>query len=116
MSIQHDLDELNKLNIEIQRLQNIIQEYRKQKKLIEDRVKDFLRHQESQGVRYQDQAVLLESRDFRNKKRKTEKINDIASVLQKHGIQKSDTLLKDILEAQRGEASKSDVLRIVKRQ
>lgn len=115
MSIQRDLDELNNLNIEIQRLQNTIREYRKQKKLVEQRVIDFLKHQESQGVRYNDQAVLLESKDYRNKKRKTEKISDIASVLQKHGIQKSDKLLNDILEAQRGQASKNDVLKVVKR-
>jgi hypothetical protein len=116
MSIQRDLDELNSLNIEINRLQQNIREYRKQKKNIEDRIISFLKHQESQGVRYNDQAVLLESKDIRNKKKKTEKINDIASVLQRHGIQKSDKLLNDILEAQRGQASKNDILKVVKRQ
>jgi hypothetical protein len=116
MSIQKDLDELNSLNIEINRLQKTIQEYRKRKKTIEERIISFLKHQESQGVRYQDQAVLLESKDFRNKKKKSERINDIASVLQKYGIQKSDSLLNEILEAQRGQANKNDILKIVKRQ
>jgi hypothetical protein len=116
MSIQRDLDELNSLNIEINRLYQTIRDYRKQKKIIEDRIINFLKHQESQGVRYQDQAVLLESKDVRSKKKKSEKIDDIATVLQKYGIQKSEKLLNDILEAQRGQTNKNDILKVVKRQ
>ncbi len=115
MSIQRDLDELYSLNIEIQRLQQTIREYRKQKSTIEQRVIGFLKNQETHGVRYNDQAVLLENKELRNKKKKTEKISDIASVLQRHGIQKSDKLLNDILEAQRGKSTTNNVLKIVKR-
>jgi hypothetical protein len=115
MSIQRDLDELNSLNIEIQRLQQIIRDYRKQKNILEERVISFLKNQETHGVRYNDKAVLLENKESRNKKKKTEKINDIASVLQRYGIQKSDKLLNDILEAQRGNSTTNNVLKIVKR-
>ena len=50
------------------------------------------------------------------KKKKSEKIDDIAMVLQKYGIQKSEKLLNDILEAQRGQTNKNDILKVVKRQ
>ena len=115
MSIQSDLDELNNLNIEIHRLSNLIRDFRKQKKIIEERVIHFLKTQETQGVRYNDQAVLLESRNVRNKKKKTDKIQDISSVFRKHGIQLSEPLLKDIFEAQRGVPESNDCLKVVKR-
>jgi hypothetical protein len=115
MSIQKDLDELNMINIEVRRLQESLRTFRKQKQVIEERVIQFLKEQETHGVRYNDQAVLLESKAIRNKKRKNDKLNDLTSVLRKHGIQKNDTLLNDILEAQRGHATDNHVLKMVRR-
>lgn len=113
MSIQSDLDELNSINIEINRLQTIIKQYKKQKDSIEQRVITFLKNQETHGVRYNDKAVLLENKEYRNKKKKTEKLNDIASVLNSYGIKRSDKLIKDIIEAQRGKTCTNDKLKIV---
>lgn len=115
MSIQADLDELSNLNIEISRLQDALRLYRNQKKRVEERVIAFLKEQETHGVRYNNQAVLLETKNFRNKKRKADKIQDVAGVLRRHGITNPDSILHDILEAQRGNESANDVLRLVRR-
>jgi hypothetical protein len=115
MSIQSDLDELNNINLEIQRLTHMVREFRKQKKNIEDRIISFLKTQETQGVRYNDQAVLLDHRNIRNKKKKTDKVHDLNSVFQKHGIKISEALLSDIFEAQRGVPSNNECLKVVKR-
>jgi hypothetical protein len=115
MSIQADLDELSNLNIEISRLQDTLRVYRNQKKRVEERVIAFLKEQETHGVRYNNQAVLLETKNFRNKKRKADKIQDLAGVLRRHGITNPDGILRDILEAQRGNESANDVLRLVRR-
>lgn len=115
MSIQKDLDELNMINTEIRRIQETLRTFRKQKEIIEERVIHFLKEQETHGVRYNDQAVLLESKAIRNKKKKADKLNDISMVLRRHGIQKSDTLLNDILEAQRGQPTSNDTLKMVRR-
>lgn len=115
MSIQSDLDELNSINLEIARLQGLIKQYKKQKDSIEQRVIAFLKNQETHGVRYNDKAVLIENREYRNKKKKTEKLNDIASVLQTYGIKKSDRLIQDIIEAQRGKTCMNDKLKIINR-
>jgi hypothetical protein len=42
-------------------------------------------------------------------------LDDISQVLRKHGIQKNEALLNEILEAQRGEPARNDVLRIMRR-
>jgi hypothetical protein len=115
MSVQRDLDELNNINIEIRRLREALKNFRKQKEAIEARVISFLKEQETHGVRYNDHAVLLESKSIRNKKRKMDKLDDISQVLRKHGIQKNEALLNEILEAQRGEPARNDVLRIMRR-
>lgn len=115
MSIQRDLDELNNINLELQRLSGMIREYRKQKKSIEERVISFLKNQETHGVRYNDQAVLLENKNLRSKKKKAEKIDDLSQALRKHNIQLSETLLNDLLEAQRGNPIQNDCLKVVRR-
>jgi hypothetical protein len=115
MSLQHDLDELNNINLEIRRLTNTIREFRKQKKVVEDRVIAFLKNQETQGVRYNDQAVILDNKNIRNKKKKKEKLDEIHSVLNKYGIKSSDTLIQEIMDAQRGSIESNECLKVVRR-
>ena len=115
MSLQHDLDELNNINLEIGRLTHAIREFRKQKKVVEDRVISFLKNQETQGVRYNDKAVILESKNIRNKKKKKEKLDEITSVLNKYGIKGTDNLIEEIMEAQRGNVESNECLKVVKR-
>jgi hypothetical protein len=115
MSIQSDLHELDMLEVEIKNLQAQIHTFKKQKKTIEDRIIKFLKDQETQGIKYKDKAILLENRNFRNKKSKSEKMNDISSVLRKHGIKNSEGLLEEILEVQRGNESMNAVLKKIQR-
>ncbi len=114
MSIQKDLDELTALNTEIRRLQESIRTYRKQKKTIEDRIIAFLKEQETHGVRYNDQAVLLENKMFRGKKKKAEKVDDVQNVLRRYGVRTNDALIHDLLDAQRGREAPGNVLKVVR--
>jgi hypothetical protein len=115
MSIQSDLHELDMLEAEIKNLQNQIYAFKKQKKIVEERVIQFLKNQETQGIKYKDKAILLETKNFRNKKSRSEKMNDISSVLRKHGIKNSEDLLEEILEVQRGNESMNAVLKKIQR-
>ena len=115
MSIQKDLDELNAITQEIQRLSGILRDLRKQKNHVEERVIQFLKNQETHGVRYNDQAVLLENKNVRSKKKKSDKIDSITHALRKHNVQLSEHLLTDILEAQRGTPTRNDYLKVVRR-
>jgi hypothetical protein len=115
MSIQSDLHELDMLETEIKNLQNQIYAFKKQKKIVEERVIQFLKNQETQGIKYKDKAILLETKNFRNKKSKSEKMSDISYVLQKHGIKNSEDLLEEILEVQRGNESMNAILKKIQR-
>lgn len=115
MSLQRDLEELKTLETEIKSIRKKLAEYNKQKSLIEGRVIEFLKSQETQGVRYQNTAIVLEDRCVRAKKRKVEKFKDIKSVLAKHGYPENEAMIGEILEAQRGQTKSDQVLKVVER-
>lgn len=115
MSIQRDLEELKSLESEIKLLRKRLSEFNKQKSLVENRVIEFLKSQETQGVRYQNTAIILEDRCVRAKKRKIEKFKDIKSVLAKYGHAENEAMIGEILEAQRGQTKSDKVLKVVDR-
>jgi hypothetical protein len=114
-SLQSDLDELQKLEIELKNLRSKVREFSKQKETVEGRIKDFLKNQETHGVRYQNKAIVLEETCQRNKKKKVDKLNDIAQVLSKYGLQRNDAMIGEILDAQRGATQKNEILKVVQR-
>lgn len=114
MSIQRDLDELHQLNLELQRLKGLIKNYNEQKTNIEKRIITFLKNQEQSGVRYNDTAILLQQKNIRNKKKKTERIEDLQTVLKKYDIKGNDSLIHDIIEASKGLPKKNETLKFVK--
>ena len=116
MSIQRDLDELDKIETEIKSLRKRLSEMNKQKQLVELRVIDFLKNQDTHGVRYQNKAVLLEDRCIRSKKKKVEKFKDVKSILSKHGLPINEAMIGEILEAQRGQTKSDQILKVVERQ
>ena len=114
MSFQSDLDELNNLNLEIKRLMNSIKDYRKQKNVIEKRIIEYLKSQGTGGVKYNNQAILLETKNTRSKVKKNEKTDNILIVLKKHNVNVSENVVKEIIDAQKGKEVKNDKLKIVK--
>lgn len=114
-SIQSDLDEMNALDLEIKRLNNSIKEFRKQKKLVETRLINYLKEQDTKGLKYNDQAIVLETVNSRTKKKKSEKMDSVVDVLRKYGVQIQDHVVKDLIEAQKGKETTNEKLKIVKK-
>lgn len=114
MSIKGDLEELDNLDKEIKRLKCQLYEYNKQKKEVEKRVIEFLEHQKSAGLKFENKAIILQKKDCRNKKKKGEKLSDLNDVLRKHGID-DENLLNEILEAQRGHKTTNYSLKMLNR-
>lgn len=115
MSIQSDLIELENLKQEISRRQEELYKFKKARKVVEDRIIEFLKHQETHGVKYNNKAILLETKDVRTKKRKNDKLHDIKDVLRKHNISVSEDLISEIVEAQRGNKIKNNSLKIIQK-
>ena len=112
MSVQNDVNELNKLNQEIKRLSKEIKLLRKQAKEAEARIVEFLRVKETPGVKFQGKAIILESKEKHNKKKKIEQEIDAIEVLSKYGVNNPDEVLKEVLNARKGSATEIHKLKI----
>lgn len=113
MSIQTYLTELDNLNIEINRINKNLYEFRKRRKIIEDKIIEFLKNQETHGVKFNDKAILLQTKNGRQRKKKDDKLNDIQNVLKKYDIRVNNSLVNDIIESQRGATVSNESLKIV---
>lgn len=113
MSIQVYLTELENLNIEIERITKRSYELKKRKKVVEEKIIDFLKQQETQGVKFNDKAILLQTKNGRQRKKKDDKLNDIQNVLMKHNVKINSSLINDIIESQKGNSVSNDSLKII---
>jgi hypothetical protein len=112
MSIQTDVNELNKLNYEIKRMSKELKILRRQAKECEARIVDFLKVKETPGVKFQGKAILLESKEKHSKKKKIEQQLDALEVLSKYGVDNPEEVLKEVLNARKGDATEIHKLKI----
>ena len=103
MSIQHNVNELQEINKEIKRLNEKKRTLNKRAKLLEENIIKFLESKEQHGVKYKNKAVLLESKKKTRTKKTKERATDSISVLQKYGISNPEKVLKELLDARKGE-------------
>ena len=105
MSITGNINELQSLNQEIQRLSRQLKELRKKKKKTENDISKFIGEQEKPGIKYKGNQFVPQTKQKVDRKRSSKiKETDASKVLQKYGIseQNSQTLVKEMLEAMRG--------------
>jgi len=114
MSIQHYINEIKNLNIELKRLNKSAAIIRKNIKEAEKNIIEFLREKEQPGVKYQDFAVILENKPKRASKKKKDIEEDSIRILEDYGIPNPKSVLFEILEARKGEEIDSQKIKIKK--
>lgn len=114
MSIQGDITELNNVNNEIKRLSLELKKLRNQSKNIELRIVNFLKEKEQPGVKYQGKAIILESKEKYVKKKKNEQETDALEVISRFNIPEPEKVLKEILDARKGDVTEISKLKIKK--
>ncbi len=87
---------MKRLNIELKLL-------RLKKKIIEDKIKEYLHVNEQPGVKYGDLVVLSKERFARKKLKKQEREENAVVVLEGLGVNNAKEALKNILESMKGE-------------
>ena len=114
MSITADVNELNDLNIEIKRLGKEMRNLRKKAKECESRIVEFLKEKETDGVRYQGKAILIESKPKRAPKKKIDRENDVIKILTNYDIPNPDVAFKEIIRSYQGDVIETPKLKIKK--
>ena len=112
MSLKAHLEELDAIKNELKNLTLRRKKLNTRKQQIEDYIKEFLREKDHPGVKHNGIAYRLNETPKRQAKKKQEKYTQSIDVLKKYGVQNSEKLLEELIEARRGYLIPGDKLEI----
>ena len=105
MSITGDLNTLESLNKEIERLSKHLRDLRGQKKDVEARISEFIETNDKPGIKYKGKQFLPQTTQVTDRSRsKKIRESDAADVLKKYGMSEKDSniVIGEIVTAMRG--------------
>ena len=94
---------MKNIDAEIKRQAGSLKLLRKRKTELEQNIVKYLEEKEQPGLKFQGEAIIIQSKSARKTKKKGEKLADSLSILENYGIHNAEKVLSEILEAQRGE-------------
>ena len=114
MSIKSDVDDLQKINVEIKRTNESLKKLRETKRTIEHRITTFLKDKDLPGVKYNQNVIVLHQTKSSRVKPKKERQNDILNLLESCGINDPEAVFKRMNDLGREKITK-DTVKIDKR-
>jgi hypothetical protein len=112
MSIQSDIREVGRLTAEITRLNKIVKQLRQQKTEAEKRIADFLETKNQPGVKFQGKAIYTQKKEVRQYKSQKDKERDCIALLEEKGIENPQEILKEVLDAMKGDKIESVKIKV----
>ena len=113
------ISEVGRIDDEIDRLKEAAKKLNAQKRKLNEKKKKlekiiikYLENNDQIGVKYQGTAVIAKSKHKRNRRKKKEKEHLGSEVLRKYGIRDSDKVVKELLEAMKGDVEDETILQI----
>ncbi len=114
MSIKEYVNEINMLRKEIARNNMRNKQLRSRVKELEESITSYLKSKDQTGVKYNGQAIIIESKERHTVKKKKEKEDDIINFLRNLGITDPDHAYAQLQEVQRGEPIEQQKLKFKK--
>jgi hypothetical protein len=103
-TIQKSVQELKDINLEIKRLKTLLTQLKNRSGVLEKNILSYLNEKDIPGVKDKDTAVIIENKKKRiNISRKNTEL-ECLKILQSHGIDNAETVLKEISEARKGQS------------
>lgn len=112
--IKSDVRELERIRFELKALTERRKKLKKLESEVEFRIAQYLESKGQPGVKDNGTAVILEEKEKRAIKKKKEKEESALFVLERAGISDPKSLLAELREAQKGEASLVKKLKLKK--
>ena len=103
MSLSSYMQQLKSLNTEIKRMNDALKKLRKTKRETEEHIQNFLKNKNLTQVRHNNNIISLTEKNKRERKTKQQKTQDTINILSKYGIRNTQSLVKEIMNAQQGE-------------
>ena len=108
------IGEITELNMEIDRLQKIRLDLVTTRKKLEQQIKEYLVTNKEEGVRCGDTLIILDEKNSRKRRKKSDKMLIACDVLKKHGINDADRVMTELNDAIKGEQVVMEVVKIKK--
>ena len=108
------ISEVSQIDAEIKRLNTQKRKLHARKKECEARIVKFLDRTNQAGVKYQGTALIAKTRNRRGRRKKKDQEKDGSAVLKKYGINNSDKIVRELLEAIKGQPKEDTVLQMKK--
>ena len=101
MLIKSQIDELDKIQLEIKR-NNTSNKFLKQRaKEIEQSITNYLEEKNEPGLKYNGKAIVIENKEKRLQKSKKDKKSDVVTLLENLGVNEPDNVYDKILDVQK---------------
>lgn len=114
MSIKADVTELELIRSEMKILSDRRRKLKEKEKIVEARISQFLKSKDQPGVKHNGTAIILTEGEKALPKKPKQKDADTISVLKKYGIKDAEKVLKELLDARKGEKTTKETLKITK--
>jgi hypothetical protein len=95
--------ELQAVRAELHVLAQKRKKLKEQEEKATNTIQEYIRAKELPGVKFQGTAVVIEEKERHGNKPNKERDADAKNVLEQYGIKDSDKVLKEILEARKGD-------------
>jgi hypothetical protein len=113
-SIVNYVNELKSINTEIKRLVKETTSLRKRAKIIEQNIVEFLDAKDQPGVKFQDTAIVVETKSKWAYKGKKDKEEDSLRILEEYGISNPKNVLDELRKAGKGDELQAKKIKITK--
>ena len=103
MSIQSEIKELTSINSEISRLSKELAKLRKQSKIKEQNIINYLKEKDQQGVKFDGNALIINTEPKPVTKPKKLKEESYIRVLEEFGLENPKNVLEELFKAGKDE-------------
>jgi glutamine synthetase adenylyltransferase len=114
MSIKGDVMELESIRFELKGLTDKRKKLKEKEKAVEVRISEYLKSKDQPGLKHHGTAIILEEKDQQAPKKAKDRDVDAMSVLEKYGVKDTEKVLKEIMQARKGETIVKEKLKIKK--
>jgi hypothetical protein len=114
MSIKADVRELENICFELKKLTIKRKQLNELKKNVENRIREYLKSKGQPGLKDNGKAIILDKKPVREKKKPKERDATSISVLEKFGVENPEKVLKELLDARKGEQIPGDKIKLIK--
>ena len=101
MLIKSQIDELEKIQIEIKRNNASNKVLRNRAKEIEQNISSYLEEKDEPGLKYNGKAIVVENKERRLQKSKKDRKSNVVTLLEDLGIDEADNVYDKILDVQK---------------